>query len=88
MLYAADQPKLSPAQQEGVNVRRARMDASDRRDAAAWSRLVADDCIFSEDDGALHTKVQIMEPWKLGRQSGQTGQGQTGARRPAEQPLK
>jgi hypothetical protein len=27
----------------------------------AWSRYVADDCIFSTDDGELHTKTQYME---------------------------
>jgi len=61
MLGAQDQPKLSPAQQEVLNVRNALRDTALRRDMAAWSRYVADDCIFSTDDGALQTKAQFIE---------------------------
>jgi hypothetical protein len=61
MLYAQDPPKLSPAQQEVLNVRHALRETALRRDMAAWSRLVADDCIFSTDDGDLHTKAQFIE---------------------------
>ena len=32
-----------------------------RRDMAAWSRYVADDCIFSTDEGTLQTKAQFIE---------------------------
>jgi len=61
MLHATDPPKLSPAQQEVLNVRNALREAALRRDMAAWSRYVADDCIFSNDDGVFVTKAQIVE---------------------------
>jgi hypothetical protein len=61
MLYATDPPKLSPAQQEVLNVRNALREAALRRDMAAWSRYVADDCIFSDDDGVLQTKARLIE---------------------------
>jgi hypothetical protein len=32
-----------------------------RRNFAAWSRQVADDCLFSDDDGILQTKARLME---------------------------
>ena len=54
---AADQPKLTPAEQEILNVSKARMDASNRRDPVAWSRYVAEDCIFSDENGVLHPKA-------------------------------
>jgi ketosteroid isomerase-like protein len=57
LIHASDQPKLSLAEQEVVDVRNARTDASNRRDPAAWARYVADDCIFSDDNGAVHTKA-------------------------------
>src|SRR5271157_3501327 len=61
MIHAADEAKLSPAQQEVLNARNALREAALRRDMAAWSRLVADDCIFSDDDGGLQTKAQFIE---------------------------
>jgi Domain of unknown function (DUF4440)/Domain of unknown function (DUF3471) len=61
MLYATDPPKLSPAQQEVLNVRNGLREAALKRDMAAWSRYVADDCIFSDDDGVLVTKAKIIE---------------------------
>ena len=61
MLYATDPPNLSPAQQEVLNVRNALREAALKRDMAAWSRYVADDCIFSDEDGVLVTKAQIIE---------------------------
>ena len=64
ILGAQDQPKLSPAQQEVLNVRIALRETALRRDMAAWSRYVADDCIFSTDDGALTTKAQFIEHHK------------------------
>jgi ketosteroid isomerase-like protein len=64
-LYATDPPRLSPAQQEVFNVRIAMREAVLRRDMAAWSRYVADDCIFSDDDGVLLTKAKMMELSKL-----------------------
>jgi hypothetical protein len=67
MIYASDQPKLSPAQQEVLDAHNARVEAGEKRDYATFSRLVADDCIYSDDDGVLDTnpKVHIMEHWKL-----------------------
>ena len=50
MICAQDQPKFSPAQQEVLDARKARVEAGKRRDGS-WSRYVADDCIFSDDDG-------------------------------------
>lgn len=61
MICAQDQPKFSPAQQEVLNVRNALRETALRRDMTAWSRYVADDCIFSTDDGELHTKAQFIE---------------------------
>lgn len=61
LLCAQDPPNLSPAQQEVLTVRKALRDTALRRDMAAWSRYVAEDCIFSTDDGALATKAQFIE---------------------------
>jgi ketosteroid isomerase-like protein len=61
MLYGADQPKLSPAQQEVINVHNALRDAARKRDFKAWSPYVAEDCIFSTDDGNINTKAQVIE---------------------------
>jgi Domain of unknown function (DUF4440) len=60
MICAQDQPNFSPAQQEGLNVRNALRETALRRDMTAWSRYVADDCIFSTDDGELKTKAQAI----------------------------
>src|ERR1700691_4053151 len=66
-LGAQDQPKFSPAQQEVLDAHNARIAASERHDFAAWSRYVADDCIYSDDDGIVDTdhKAHIMDLWKL-----------------------
>jgi Domain of unknown function (DUF4440)/Domain of unknown function (DUF3471) len=66
-LYATDPPKLSPAQQEVLDAHKARVEAGEKRDYATFSRLVADDCIYSDDDGVLDTnpKAHVMEHWKL-----------------------
>jgi hypothetical protein len=66
-LAAQDQPKFSPAQQEVLDAHKARIAAAEKRDYAAWSRYVADDCMYSDDDGILDTnrKAHIMELWKL-----------------------
>jgi Domain of unknown function (DUF4440)/Domain of unknown function (DUF3471) len=61
MIRAQDQPKFSPAQQEVLNVRNALRETALKRDMAAWSRYVADDCIFSDDDGVLQSKAQFIE---------------------------
>jgi hypothetical protein len=67
MICAQDQPKFSPAQQEVLDAHKARVEAGEKLDYATWSRLVADDCISSDDDGVVHTnpKAHIMELWKL-----------------------
>jgi hypothetical protein len=62
--YASDQPKLTPGQQEVLNASQAKSDARNRRDIATWSAYVADDCVFSNDDGVLLTKAQLMEFYK------------------------
>jgi hypothetical protein len=56
--------QFSPAEQEVVNIQKARMDAAARRDLEAWSRYVADDCIFSGDNGSLLTKAQMIAYYK------------------------
>jgi len=61
MLYCADLPKLSPEQQEVIKVHNAIREAARKRDFTAWSPYVADDCIFSDDEGKLLTKAQIIE---------------------------
>jgi ketosteroid isomerase-like protein len=61
MICATDEPKLSPAQQEVLNVSLARRDASNRRDRAALARYIAEDCLFSTDDGVVITKAQYLE---------------------------
>jgi ketosteroid isomerase-like protein len=43
-----------------INAHEARTEASNKRDQVAYSRYVADDCIFSTDDGAVITKAQVM----------------------------
>jgi YD repeat-containing protein len=63
-VYAVDPHKFSPAEQEVLNVSKARMEASNRLDHAAWARYVAEDCIFSDDDGNVCTKAQVMEHTK------------------------
>jgi hypothetical protein len=67
IIRAQEQPKLSPAQQEVLDAHKARVQASEKRDYATWSRLVEDDCMYSDDDGVLDTnrKAHIMENWKL-----------------------
>ena len=61
MICAQDQPQFSPAQEEVLSVRYALRETALRRDMAAWSRYVADDCVFSDDDGGLRTKAQFIE---------------------------
>jgi ketosteroid isomerase-like protein len=63
-ISAQDQPKLSPAEQEVVNVSKARIDAASRRDIAALAGYFADDCIFSTDDGTVITKTELMEHYR------------------------
>lgn len=61
-IRTSDQVKLSPAEQEVLDVRNARTEASNNRDPEAWSRYIADDCIFSSDAGDRLTKAQVSRP--------------------------
>ena len=67
MICAQDQAKFSPAQQEVLDAHKTRIEAVEKRDYAVWSRLVADDCIYSTDDGEIDTNVKThtLERWKL-----------------------
>jgi ketosteroid isomerase-like protein len=67
VLHAQDQPKFSPTQQEVLDAHKARVEASQKRDYATYSRLVADDVINSDDDGILEPsdKAHVMEHWRL-----------------------
>jgi hypothetical protein len=67
MIRAQEQPRLSPAQREVLDAHKARVEASQKRDYATYSRLVADDVIYSNDDGVLepNDKAHVMERWKL-----------------------
>ena len=61
-LHAQDQPKFSAAQQEVLDAHKARIAAGEKRDYATYSRLVADDCIYSDDDGILDTNPKVHIP--------------------------
>jgi hypothetical protein len=67
LICAQDQPKFSPAQQEVFDVHKALGEALQKRDYASFSRLVADDCMYSNDNGILDTnhKAHVMERLKL-----------------------
>ncbi|HSZ60157.1 MAG TPA: DUF4440 domain-containing protein [Terriglobales bacterium] len=58
------QEKPSSAEKEVVNVRKARHEALRNRDAVVWSQFVADDCIFSDEDGVVRTKAKSLEQWE------------------------
>jgi hypothetical protein len=62
--HTSEQQHFSPEEQELVNVQKARMDAAARRDLEVWSGYVAEDCIFSGDDGSLMTKAQMIAYYK------------------------
>jgi ketosteroid isomerase-like protein len=64
MICAQDQAKVSPPEQEVINVSKSRIDAASRRDIAALARYFADDCIFSTDDGTVITKTELMEHYR------------------------
>ena len=66
-ICAQDQPTFSSAQQEVLDAHNARMEASKKHDFASWSRYVADDCIYSDDDGIIdaNVKAHVMDHWKL-----------------------
>lgn len=60
-LYAAEPPRYSAAEQEVLKVRNTLRETALRRDMTSWSRFVADDCIFSTDDGTLINKAQFIK---------------------------
>jgi hypothetical protein len=64
-IHTSDQPKLSPAEQEILDVRNARTEASNNRNQEVWSRNVADECIFSTDTGERLTKAEVSRVAKL-----------------------
>ncbi len=57
---SAETQKFSPAEQELINIVKSRIDAAATRDLTAWSRYVAEDCIFSGDDGSVGTKAKML----------------------------
>jgi len=59
--WASDEPKLTPKQREVINVHNAMREAAKNRDFAAWARYVAEDCIFSDDDGEITTKAKLVQ---------------------------
>jgi ketosteroid isomerase-like protein len=61
---ATETQKLSLTEQEVVNVNKARMEAAANRDMAAWTRYVAEDCLFSTDGGTVSTKAQMLAHYK------------------------
>ena len=67
MICSQDQPMFSPTRQEVLDAHKARVEAGERRDYPTYSRLVADDCMYGDDDGVLDTnpKAHIMEHWRL-----------------------
>ena len=61
VVSGSQQPKLSRAEQEVLDVSLARRDASNRRDMATLARYIAEDCLFSSDDGTVSTKTQYLQ---------------------------
>jgi hypothetical protein len=61
LLDASDAPQLTSVQQEVLKVHNAIREAAGRRDVAAFAGHVAEDCIFSTDDGIIETKAQFIE---------------------------
>jgi hypothetical protein len=49
-----------------LNAHNARVAAVEKRDFATYSRLVADDCINTDDDGIVDTNpnAHVLEHWK------------------------
>jgi ketosteroid isomerase-like protein len=59
--HAFGEAKPTPDQQQVINLHNTMREAARRRDFDAWSPYVADDCIFTTDDGDLTTKQQIIQ---------------------------
>src|SRR5579864_7457168 len=53
--------KYTPEQLEVIKVSREKADAASQRDFKTWSRYIADDCLFSTDDGELGTKADFIK---------------------------
>jgi len=58
---AYGQPELTPEQQQIVRLHARISEALQKRDFTTWSSYVANDCIFSNEDGEITTKAQIVE---------------------------
>ena len=61
LMWAHEEAKLTPGQREVVNVHNTMREAARSRDFGAWSAYVADDCIFTTDDGEITTKAKIIQ---------------------------
>ncbi|HLV86078.1 MAG TPA: DUF4440 domain-containing protein [Candidatus Sulfotelmatobacter sp.] len=59
-LRASSDP-LAAEQKEVLKVHQVMTEAARKRDFENWSHYVADDCIFSDDEGQLTTKAEIIE---------------------------
>jgi hypothetical protein len=60
-LSASDETKITPEQQEVISVHNRIREAALKRDFTGWSAYIAEDCIFSTDDGEIRTKAQLIE---------------------------
>jgi len=60
-ICASETPKLTPEQQEIINVHKSMWEAVGKRDLDAWSPYVEEDCIFSSDDGEITTKAELIQ---------------------------
>lgn len=59
-LRASGRTNLTAGQQEVLKIHQAMAAAAEKRDFASWSKYVADDCIFSDDEGEITTKAEII----------------------------
>jgi len=63
-LHASGNPELTAGQREILALHQSMAAALQNRDLTEWAKFVADNCIFSSDDGELTTKAQIVENMK------------------------
>ena len=68
---AAQQPKLSGAEEEVRRLERQWLDAYEQNDAEAMERIVADDFTITFPNGAMQTKPQLMSMIKSPRRADQ-----------------
>lgn len=60
-LFCAPQElKFTPEQQAIINVHKSMWQALGKRDLDTWSRYVAADCIFSNEDGDVRTRTSLI----------------------------